>query len=49
MGLPHLPFLVVLVAATLIVAGRVAKWIMVAVAGFVILALAAVLVLAGYR
>jgi len=49
MNLPSLPFLIVLVAAALIVAGRVAKLIMVAVTGFAILALAAVLVLASYK
>ena len=49
MSLPHLPFLIVVVAAVLIVFGRVRRRTAVAIAGFVLLALAALLVLLGYR
>ena len=49
MSLPHLPFLIVVVAAVLIVFGRVRRRTPVAIAGFVLLALAALLVLLGYR
>lgn len=48
MNLPHLPFLIVLVAAVLIVAGRAGKRLPVAIAGFVLLALAGLLVLLGW-
>ncbi len=49
MSLPHLPFIIVLVAAALIVVGRVGKRMPVAIGGFLLLALAALLVLLGYR
>ncbi len=49
MSLPHLPFLIVVVAAVLIVVGRVLKRNRVAIGGFALLALAALLVLLGYR
>jgi hypothetical protein len=46
--MPHLPFLVVVVAAVLIVAGRLYRRLPVVITGFVLLALAALLVVLGY-
>jgi hypothetical protein len=45
--MPHLPFIVVLVAAVLIVFGRATKRNRVAIVGFPLLVLAALLVLIG--
>ena len=44
---PHLPFIAAVVAAVLIVVGRVGRRAPVAIAGFVLLALAALLAVAG--
>jgi hypothetical protein len=46
-NLPHLPFLIVVVAAVFIVVGRVGRRLPIAIIGFVLLALAALLVLLG--
>jgi hypothetical protein len=49
MSLPHLPFIIVVVAAVLIVVGRTGRRTRVAIGGFVLLAFAALLVLLGYQ
>ncbi len=49
MSLPRLPVIIVLVAAVLIVVGRTRRQLPVAIGGYLLLALAALLVLLGYR
>jgi hypothetical protein len=49
MSLPHLALIVAIVSAVLIVVGRAGKRWPVAIIGYVLLALAGLLVLAGHR
>lgn len=49
MGLPHPAIVVVVVAAILIVVGRVGRRAPIAILGYAFLALALLLALAGYR
>ena len=48
MSLPQLPFILALVSAVLIVVGRVGKRWPVAIAGYVVLGIAALLVVLGW-
>lgn len=48
MSLPHLPLILAVIAAILIIVGRVGRRLPVAIAGFLVLGFAAILVLLGW-